>query len=184
MSTPQFLIEQFLMEIKHQCEFAEMAYEDLLRYAYSPTVGTQRVIYSLQAFLIAAANISKLLWPDKKYSMRGSELVDMLSIDETHSVLKSRAPRNHFEHFDERLHEWYNTSTHHNVIDLSVGPADRMVSGQIDFMRFFNTTTFAFKFRNDEYQIEPMMDEIKEILWRVEKRLDVQRASWGSTLNM
>lgn len=98
-------------------------------------------------------------------------MIKLLSIDETTSLLKKRDPRNHLEHFDERLEEWYATSTHHNIIDVSIGPPN-IVSGPIDFMRYFNTTTFAFRFRGDEYEITPIFNEIKSLLQKVDNELD------------
>jgi hypothetical protein len=152
----------------HQCEFADFAYQDLR----NNLSDTRRAFYSLQAFLIACANISKILWPVVvKYNGRGSELVSLLSIDETKSVLKRRDPRNHLEHFDERLHIWFDSSTHHNIMDMSIGPSN-MVSGPIDFMRFFNTDNFSFRFRNDEYEIEPMIKELRELYMKVKSQLD------------
>lgn len=108
---------------------------------------------------------------DGKYGNRGSKLISLLNIDETKSLLKKRDPRNHLEHFDERLHVWFDSSTHHNIMDMSIGPSN-MVSGPIDFMRFFNTDNFSFRFRNDEYEIKPMVKELQELYMKVERELN------------
>jgi len=53
----------FLRELQQQCEYATIAYDDLLHGL--STRDTTRVFHSLQSFLIASANISKIFWPQK-----------------------------------------------------------------------------------------------------------------------
>ena len=48
----------------------------------------------------------------KKYDKRG-EYLNLLSIYDA-SPLKTRNPGDIFEHFDERLDDWYTESTHRN----------------------------------------------------------------------
>lgn len=168
MSLDPYLIRLFLWEIQHQCEFAEIAYQDFM----TNLTDTRRAFYSLQGFLIAVANISKILWPiNKKYSTRGDELIKLLAIDEANSVIKSRDPRNHLEHFDERLHIWFDNSHYHNLMDMSIGPTN-IAAGQIDYMRFFDTDRFSFRFRDDEYETEPMINELRELYLKVENELN------------
>jgi hypothetical protein len=70
-----------------------------------------------------------------------------------------------------RLHVWFDSSTDHNIMDMSIGPSNT-VSGPIDSMRFFNTDNFSFRFRNDEYEIEPMVKELQELYMKVERELN------------
>lgn len=79
----------------------------------------QALLYA-HAFLVHAANASKLLWPSSSrgrgrhpYSVedrtrRAGAMREALGIPED-SPLQSRALRDHFEHFDERLEVWYQT---------------------------------------------------------------------------
>jgi hypothetical protein len=70
-----------------------------------------RFWYSVQSLLMAAANVSKLLWPtyrrgENLIPCRGEELRKSLAISDEHSPLSDRTLRNHFEHFDARLEHW------------------------------------------------------------------------------
>jgi len=146
--------------------FANIAFDDLVYILSRMKVDrqTDRFWYSLQSFLIASANISKIFWPVNKspYKERGEFLRNLLNIDDT-SPFKLRDPRNHFEHFDERLDQWYLDSPHHNIIDTSIG-TENSISGNIDFMRFFNNQEFVFRFGGDEYEIKPIHNALQELL--------------------
>lgn len=76
------------------------------------TAGTA-VWAALQAMLVCAANLSKLLWGSegKGLEEQRKPLRDSLGVtDDSH--LRSRALRNDFEHFDERLDDWHKKGTH------------------------------------------------------------------------
>ena len=164
------LQQLFLTEIRHQCRFARMAYIDF--FAALNNLQTDQVWYSLQSFLTAAANISKIFWPIKRapYKERGEFLRNLLNVDQS-APFRIRDPRNHFEHFDERLDDWFLQSTHHNIIDTSIG-GDNIINGPIDFMRFFNNERFVFRFRGDEYPINPIRDALEALVAKVEVELD------------
>jgi hypothetical protein len=99
-----FLKDLFLREIRRQCQFAISDYSEMTQ---AIGVGDNyKLFHSIQSFLIAAANISKIFWPVKdKYKQRGQEHRNLLSVDENNSPLKTRDPRNIFEHFDERIEQ-------------------------------------------------------------------------------
>ncbi len=60
---------------------------------------------SIQSILVSAANISRILWPSKN-RLRGKRLREMLNV-EADNILSNRKFRNHFEHYDERIEEWF-----------------------------------------------------------------------------
>ncbi len=94
------ILNAFLLQIVDQALFTIIAYEEL-ESALSISSVT-RVYYCCQSFLVATANISKILWPDKKYKQRGDTLRNLLQID-NRSPLYSRDVRNDFEHIDDRI---------------------------------------------------------------------------------
>ena len=169
------LLELFLSEIKHQCTFAKIAYNALIS-SLNSTNG-DGVWLSLQAMLISSANISKILYPmNSKYDARGEELRRRLSISGNEKFV-SREARNHFEHFDERLDTWYQNSKYHNIIDNSIGGDNFIKGGEniIDFMRFFNPQRFVFRFRDDEYEIQPLIQDVVGLLTKVDAELEQLR---------
>jgi len=52
--------------------------------------------YSIQSILVAAGNVSKILWPSQKYKIRGQKLRELLGV-ENNNPLSSRKFRNHFD---------------------------------------------------------------------------------------
>jgi hypothetical protein len=118
-----FLENLFLREIKQQCLFALSDYNEITQAIREQD--NYKLFHSLQSFLIAAANISKIFWPIKdKYKRRGQELRSLLSVDENKSPLKTRDPRNIFEHFDEKIEDWFTQSPNHDLVDMSSAARD------------------------------------------------------------
>lgn len=79
---------------------------------------------SIQSILVAAGNVSKILWPSQKYKLRGQKLRELLGIDDN-NPLASRKFRNHFEHYDERIEEWFESNSQGAYIDLAMNPSLR-----------------------------------------------------------
>lgn len=61
---------------------------------------------SIQTILVAAGNVSKILWPNEKYKVRGEKLRQLLNVEKD-NPLSNRKFRNHFEHYDERIEEYF-----------------------------------------------------------------------------
>ena len=126
----------FQREVERQCKFALIAAQDLNQALKVSDMDS--VWYSVQAFLVAAGNISKLLWPPKPLlPERGAELRASLSVSDD-SPIEPRTFRNHFKHFDERLEQWATSSERHNFADSNVGLSG-MITGteQGDYLRNF-----------------------------------------------
>jgi hypothetical protein len=142
---------------------------------------SERFWYSVQAFLGAAGNISKLLWPsyrreEKLIPERGPELRASLAV-EADSPLAPRTFRNHFEHFDVRLEEWAVSSKPRIFIDANIAPTS-MTSGYEpgDRLRNFDPYNFTITFRGDSYHLPPIVEAIEQ-LWQKAKIQLQQRAS-------
>lgn len=158
------ILRIFQREVERQCKFALIAVQDLNQALQ--TNDKDRIWYSIQAFLVAAGNISKLLWPPRPLlPERGVELRSSLSVSDD-SPLEPRTFRNHFEHFDERLERWATSSERHNFADSNVGPLSMIVGLEPgDFLRNFDTTNFAVTFRGDIYHLQPVANAILD-LWQ------------------
>jgi len=161
----------FQTEVERQCKFALIAAQDLDRALH--TLENDRIWYSVQSFLVAVGNVSKLLWPIKKEDKlklreRGKELRTSLSVGND-SPLRPRTFRNYFEHFDEGLEDWATSSERHNFADSNVGPRPTtcMIAGLDpgDYLRNFDTENFAVTYRGDEYHLRPIVDAV-HALWK------------------
>ncbi|WP_230671065.1 hypothetical protein [Rathayibacter sp. Leaf248] len=83
-----------------------------------------------QRALTEVGMMSKVLWPvDRKDRARGVLLRESIGVPLS-SMLSDRAVRNALEHADERLQDWYNSSTRRNYTTL-IGPRS-LVGGMED----------------------------------------------------
>jgi hypothetical protein len=119
---------------------------------------------SVQNCLTAVANVSKACWgEDREYRKERKPLRRSLEI-KGDSPLKPMATRHNFEHFDERIDEWFATRADHMHIDRMIGPPD--VIGGVpdrDMFRVFDTTTADVVLWGARYPLKSMMDEIARI---------------------
>jgi hypothetical protein len=85
---------------------------------------------------------------------------------------KKTDPRNHLQHFDQRLEDLYAKSTHHNLADSNIFPETNFMTGNVDYLRIFLTRRRVFKFEDKEYEIVPIYDSIVELLTEVDKEYE------------
>lgn len=159
----RMVLRIFQREVERQCRFSLIALQDLDQALQNRD--TDRIWYSVQSFLVAAGNISKILWPPKPLlPERGAELRASLFVSGD-SPLEPRTFRNHFEHFDQRLEAWATSSKRRNFADSNVGPTVMIVGLEPgDFLRNFDSTLFAVTFRGDVYDLRPIADAVRD-LW-------------------
>jgi len=94
----------FISEIVLQSKIAYKAAERLL--ATRDNMDDIDAWSSIQSILVAAGNVSKILWPQKKCAERGEKLRKLLNVDKKY-LISDRKFRNHFEHYDERIEAWF-----------------------------------------------------------------------------
>jgi len=121
---------------------------------------------SIQSVLVAAGNVSKILWPVKKYQLRGERLRQLLKVDKD-NPLSSRLFRNHFEHYDERVEEWFENSPQGVYIDLAMNPSLR--SGIFDDLplnthRGYNSFNNSLVFRNETLYLDDVLMALEKLL--------------------
>jgi len=147
-----------------------------------------RFWYSVQSLLMAAANVSKLLWPSYRKGEnlvpnRGEVLRKSLAIDDEHSPLSKRTLRDHFEHYDARLEHWAATSEKRNLHDLGVtsfgsaspsaDSAQAGISDPGDQMRSFNADSNTITFRGEVHHLQPIVDALADV--RAKAELEAQK---------
>lgn len=137
-----------------------------------------RTWFALQAFLVATANISKLLWGSKQgeklvvkqrqHDRR--ELRASLGVMENSVLRLSPEFRNHFEHLDERIEEWATDSTHHNHADDSIGPPN-MIAGLDpgDMFRSYDPSTHILSFRGEAFDIPSVAHAVGVLVVKAER---------------
>lgn len=150
----------FLGEILLQSKIALRAAERLK--ATQENFDQVEVWCSIQSILVSAGNISKILWPqEKKYKNRGERLRSILKIEED-NILSDRKFRNHFEHYDSRIEEYFRGETQCVYIDLAMNPS---LSGrQLRSHRGYNSFNNTLEFRGQVLDLDKVLISLAEIL--------------------
>jgi hypothetical protein len=166
----------FAREVVRQCDFTVRAARDCnaaLKSLVENVDGDSprdgmAVWYAVQALLVSAANVSKLLFPGRgeKISGRGKSLRDLFGVQDD-SPLASRTFRNYFEHFDRELEIWALSAPGGNLIDDSIGDPSGIKLASLttdNYLRFLNTTNQTITFRGEAYEVQPVIDAVLAIL--------------------
>jgi hypothetical protein len=159
------LLRAFQRQVKFQCECVLLATEQLN--AAIPKRDITAIFCALQALLSSAANISKALWSGRKTKnalASRAQLRASLHVPDA-SPLHPRTMRNHFDHYDERLDEWWKKSKGHSIADMNV-MSRKAIQGldDIDRLRAFDAQTGDVSFAGDDFNIHTIIDEVRRIL--------------------
>jgi len=151
----------FLSEIALQSKIAQRA-GDRLR-ATRDHFDKLEVWCSIQLILVAAANVSKILWPRKKYESRGEILRKLLNVNQN-NLLSDRKFRNHFEHYDERIENWFNEQPSAVYRDLEINPF-KSIWGIPDHNknRAYDPLKQTITFRGELLDLGAVLNELEEI---------------------
>lgn len=146
-------------EIVTQSKFAEMAANQLTKSSESIEVWG-----SIQSILVAAANVSKILWPARKqYMARGKHLRRLLGVDDD-NLLSDRTFRDHFEHYDERIEDWLDNNNSAIYMDSRIDSFEPTpLSLPQFFHRSYNPTNQTLSFRNESINLAKVLAAIAEI---------------------
>jgi hypothetical protein len=148
----------FIDEIVLQAKIAQRASERLQASADSTDVWS-----SIQSILIAAGNVSKVLWPSHKYEERGKRLRKLLNVEDN-NLLSDRKFRNHFEHYDERIEEWFNSQSSAVYTDLAMNPSMYTFGGMpSNSHRGYNSFSNTLIFRGESLDLGAILDSLQEI---------------------
>jgi len=119
---------------------------------------------SIQSILVAAANVSKILWPARKlYKERGKQLRGLIGVDD-HHLLSDRTFRNHFEHYDERIEDWFDGNDSAVYMDQRIDPLERSpCSLPRLFHRSYNPVSQVLTFRDESIDLAAVLAALAEI---------------------
>lgn len=153
----------FISEIVMQSNIANRAAERL-QVASDPDHFDELEIWvSIQSILVAAGNVSKILWPRKPSKARGERLRTLLNIDDG-NLLSDRKFRNHFEHYDERIEDWFEKNGSAVYADSSISPFDSIWGGNpSNRHRAYNPMTHALTFRGESVDLASLLNALEEI---------------------
>jgi hypothetical protein len=151
----------FKQEIQRQCDYAAAARREMTRALDAGELDSSFWFWT-QAFLIAAANVSKLLWgKDAAAAARRRDLRDDLGVTDD-SPIRPRSIRNHFEHFDERIEDAVRTGA---VVDTNFVPKGAIDAGprKHSYLRNYDAGTDTLMFWHDEIHVGTVVEELIRI---------------------
>lgn len=150
----------FIGEIDLQSKIARRAAEHLQ--SASESFDHTEIWGSIQSILVATGNISKILWPNKKYEKRGERLREILNVGENNPI-SNRKFRNHFfEHYDEMVEKWFKNNPNGVYIDLAMNPSLPR-SGTNNTHRGYNTFNNTIVFRGELLDLNEVLKAIEII---------------------
>ena len=151
----------FISEIVLQSKIAELVAKRLS--AIKDNFDQVEVWSSIQSILVAAGNVSKILWPSTEYIERGERLRELLKVDDN-SILSDRSLRNHFEHYDDRIEKWFKGKSSAVYSDLAIDPLKSMRRNfPTNHHRAYDPLTQTLTFRGESFDLAAVLKELKEI---------------------
>ncbi|MBN8879858.1 MAG: hypothetical protein J0I32_20100 [Sphingobacteriales bacterium] len=119
---------------------------------------------SIQSILVAAGNVSKILWPNGKYKIRGERLRQLLKVEKD-NPLSNRKFRNHFEHYDERIEDWFEKNSNGVYIDLAMNPSlTHPLFPDTNTHRGYNAFNNTLIFRDETLDLNEILTALENIL--------------------
>ena len=146
----------FLAEIEHQAGLGLLAAQDLEQSVAADD--KERVWYSAQAFLVATAIVSKLLWGGPSDAPKRAHLRECLGVSDD-SPLRSQVLRNHFEHFDERIEKWAHRGQ--GSADLVIGVPWQ--ANPDEDWRYFDPSSRTLSFTGDKLDLALVVGALSKV---------------------
>ena len=137
-------VQALIGEIGFQCRLAERAAKQL-----ENASGPIDVWGSIQSLLVAAANVSKILWPKgETHRGRAEQLQKLLRVEEP-KLLPALGLRNHFEHYDERIESYFDAGDVAVYADLAIDSLEPIPGALPRFYhRHYNPNSQTVSFRH------------------------------------
>ncbi|WDF78946.1 hypothetical protein PQ469_02870 [Mucilaginibacter sp. KACC 22773] len=155
----------FIGEIALQSKIAQRAAERLQ--ATHDNFDHVETWCSIQSILVAAGNVSKILWPKQKYKIRGEKLRRLLKVENDNPLSNRKFRNNFFEHYDERVEEYFQGNSQGVYIDLAMNPSLR--SGifndpPLNTHRGYNSFNNSLVFRNETLYLDEIFEALDDLL--------------------
>lgn len=165
----------YLRELISQCEWGLAAVDAFNRALEAHS--NKALFHEAHSLLQHAASVSRLLWPPGKTTRavaRGDALRKSLSLTTATDALKARTLRDHFEHYDERIDDWAETSVNKNIVIDMIGQRSAIGGNGItdrDIMRAYDPSTKQLWFRGERFDVQKIVDAIIEARRLADARL-------------
>lgn len=133
------------------------------------SISTTELFFSIQNFLTAFGNIHKILYGSggKKFKER-SELRSTVGM-ENDEIFHSALMRNHYEHIDSRIDQWWSETGGRVFVDGNItnGSPDFGVVNRLSLFRNYDIKLGLATFWGDSHDIKGIAEYVNQILPRV-----------------
>jgi hypothetical protein len=152
-----FWIEMSIREIWTQAHFAEISFGNINT---KGALGVDLVFSSIHSFLSHCAMISKMIKPEFK----DKEIIGkILSID-INSIIHNKDPRNHLEHYDDRLQKWIKEKGVNACFgEHNIGPKSYFQKPGMVFESHYDPTNGIFTYVDKEVNLNKLFKETQLI---------------------
>lgn len=162
-------------EVERQCEHALAAFhliEDAERHLDLQADDWNPLWFAIQSFVVAAGNISKLLWGQyktqaKRSNQRRYRLRASLDIADNSVLKMSREMRGYWEHVDERIELWADESDEHELCLEHIRWAGEFGFAPADVFREYDPDKRRIFFRSESFEIAPVINAVEQLLDKV-----------------
>ena len=180
-----FLSKIYLGQAKQECERCFYSI-NMMNQILEKNTEDDFFQYALDLIHHAAA-VSRIFWPPggrnkastKRAHKRGQSLRDLIQLKNGHPV-QNRALRDHFEHFDERLDEWAESSVNRCIVGKLFGPRSSIGGDSIkdsDIINHYDPETKRFGFRGEYFDIQQLVSGLTDIYQKTEAKLEELNAN-------
>lgn len=162
----------YLEEIKTQCDFGIQSLKQLHKVYYSENMNIREFWYHIQMFLTSTANVDKLLFGAKeKYRPHHKEIRGKYNFPDFGFSVE-RKIRNSFDHIDEEIVDWAQTSKYHNLVSGSI-MSKSAIGGNIniDFFKIFDPSTNILSFGHLEIDTEDTFNKLIKLSQHIDEIL-------------
>jgi hypothetical protein len=169
----------FFERLGDLCQRARIAFDRLERLVGdSSACKTPEVWESVDSLVSEAGKISRFFFPGRPgkhtnradVTVRGVKLRKEFAVQED-SILRSRAVRDHLEHFDERLH---GPDPETNLVIMgNVGPRDSVSVPSAVWLDHFDQNSLIVSFGIDTLDIRKLVEEVQRVQARARTILGV-----------
>jgi hypothetical protein len=154
----------FIHEIRNQCLYTQASFS-VFSQSFEQKIHAG-VFFSAQSTLLAASQLSNLIWPTGPRSKkRGEEVRRVLELDEKHPLNNHRI-RTVWDKSDEKLEKWASETKGGNVVFDHLGDMSQFDPSsftQENIYRLYDPTTAIFIFRGDSYNMQALGKAIADI---------------------
>jgi hypothetical protein len=163
------LLRVYQGQVAYCCRAVLFGIEDIQS---SRAVETGRVWYGVQNLINGAGNAYKALWGIGNKEDRARRYIERQPLRDSvevtdESPFRSIKVRDAYEHIDERIEKWWNTSADHNLADAIIGPPGTVggnALGERNMLRWLDPVNGKVIFWGDELDVTAVVAEARRVL--------------------